>query len=69
MKTAEKFEEVPPTKHELIVAAARKLFARMKWPVIDVTRRSIEETATAILQHYAAARERAAAPGPASRGR
>ena len=27
MKTAEKFEEAPPTKHELIVAAARKLFA------------------------------------------
>ncbi len=27
MKTAEKFKEAPPTKHELIVAAARKLFA------------------------------------------
>ncbi len=26
MQTAEKFEEAPPTKHELIVAAARKLF-------------------------------------------
>ena len=31
------------------VAAARKLFARHNWPVIDVTRRSIEETAAAIL--------------------
>lgn len=27
MQIADKFEEAPPTKHELIVAAARKLFA------------------------------------------
>jgi regulator of PEP synthase PpsR (kinase-PPPase family) len=27
------------------------LFERQKWPVIDVTRRSIEETAAAVLQH------------------
>ncbi|MSP83642.1 MAG: kinase/pyrophosphorylase [Alphaproteobacteria bacterium] len=32
------------------VAAARRLFAEHRWPVIDVTRRSIEETAAAILQ-------------------
>ena len=31
---------------------ARRLFAKGKWPVIDVTRRSIEETAAAILQLY-----------------
>jgi regulator of PEP synthase PpsR (kinase-PPPase family) len=31
------------------VTHARKLFARNKWPVIDVTRRSIEETAAAVL--------------------
>lgn len=30
--------------------AAKKIFARMGWPVIDVTRRSIEETAAMILQ-------------------
>ncbi len=35
------------------VVAARRLFAEKGWPVIDVTRRSIEETAAAILQHYA----------------
>ena len=29
--------------------AARRLFAQQGWPVIDVTRRSIEETAAAIL--------------------
>jgi [pyruvate, water dikinase]-phosphate phosphotransferase / [pyruvate, water dikinase] kinase len=32
------------------VSAARRLFAERHWPVIDVTRRSIEETAAAILK-------------------
>lgn len=32
---------------------ARRLFARHGWPVIDVTRRSIEEAAASILQLYA----------------
>jgi hypothetical protein len=32
------------------VAAARRLFAERQWPVIDVTRRSIEETAAAVLK-------------------
>jgi regulator of PEP synthase PpsR (kinase-PPPase family) len=31
------------------VAVARRLFADNGWPVIDVTRRSIEETAAAII--------------------
>jgi regulator of PEP synthase PpsR (kinase-PPPase family) len=34
------------------VAATRRLFARHRWPVIDVTRRSIEETAAAIMTLY-----------------
>lgn len=34
------------------VTRARKLFDRHNWPVIDVTRRSIEETAAAILDLY-----------------
>ena len=34
------------------VAASRKLFAKHRWPTIDVTRRSIEETAAAILDLY-----------------
>lgn len=38
------------------VAAARRLFTKNKWPVVDVTRRSIEETAAAILQRYEKAR-------------
>ncbi len=33
------------------VADARRMFERNGWPVIDVTRRSIEETAAAVLQH------------------
>jgi regulator of PEP synthase PpsR (kinase-PPPase family) len=33
------------------IAESRKLFQKHKWPVIDVTRRSVEETAATILQH------------------
>lgn len=33
------------------IAESRRLFARNRWPVIDVTRRSIEETAAAIIEH------------------
>ncbi|MGE5202154.1 MAG: kinase/pyrophosphorylase, partial [Acidobacteriota bacterium] len=32
------------------VTMARRLFSERQWPVIDVTRRSIEETAAAILK-------------------
>ncbi len=35
------------------VTEARKLFNKNGWLVIDVTRRSIEETAATILSHYA----------------
>ena len=34
------------------LASARRLFERHGWPVIDVTRRSIEETSAAILHLY-----------------
>lgn len=36
------------------VADARRFFARHKWPIIDVTGRSIEETAATVLKLYAA---------------
>ena len=36
---------------------ARRLYARRKWATIDVTRRSIEETAAAILQMLQVRRE------------
>ena len=32
------------------VAQSRRLFARQGWPVIDVTQRSIEETAATIIR-------------------
>ncbi|MEE8532743.1 MAG: pyruvate, water dikinase regulatory protein [Alphaproteobacteria bacterium] len=35
------------------VLTARRTYAKHRWPVIDVTRRSIEEIAAAILQHMA----------------
>ena len=42
------------------VAFARKLFTKHRWPVIDVTRRSIEETAAAIMTQLAEHRVEAA---------
>ncbi len=40
------------------IAASRKLCARQGWPVIDVTRRSIEETAASILGLLAEKRQK-----------
>jgi [pyruvate, water dikinase]-phosphate phosphotransferase / [pyruvate, water dikinase] kinase len=34
------------------VREARRIFVQMHWPVIDVTRRSIEETAAAIMKLF-----------------
>jgi [pyruvate, water dikinase]-phosphate phosphotransferase / [pyruvate, water dikinase] kinase len=34
------------------ITAARRIYDRNEWPVIDVTRRSIEETAAAVLDLY-----------------
>jgi [pyruvate, water dikinase]-phosphate phosphotransferase / [pyruvate, water dikinase] kinase len=42
------------------VQAARRLFAQHNWPVIDVTRRSIEETAAAIINIYNQREEKSA---------
>jgi regulator of PEP synthase PpsR (kinase-PPPase family) len=39
------------------IAAARRLFAEKGWPVIDVTRRSIEETAAAVLALHSRAEQ------------
>jgi hypothetical protein len=38
------------------LASSRRLFAQNGWPMIDVTRRSIEETAAAIIDLYKAHR-------------
>ncbi len=45
------------------IAASRRLFAERNWPVIDVSRRSIEETAAAILDLYRAHRLKFIAEG------
>ena len=42
------------------VAASRRLCAKHNWPLIDVTRRSIEETAAAVLAHLGERRRRKA---------
>src|SRR6185295_7932885 len=45
------------------VAFARRMFADNGWPVIDVTRRSIEETAAAVIKLHAERQERPAEMG------
>jgi len=44
------------------ISEARKLFSKHAWPVIDVTRRSIEETAAGIYQLYTRLHEEAETP-------
>jgi regulator of PEP synthase PpsR (kinase-PPPase family) len=41
------------------VVAARQFFNRHGWPTLDVSRRSIEETAAAIMELMATKREKA----------
>jgi regulator of PEP synthase PpsR (kinase-PPPase family) len=45
------YVELEQVRQEIL--EARKLFAKSRWPVIDVTRRSIEETASEIFELYA----------------
>ena len=40
------------------ITAARKLFGERKWPVIDVTRKSIEEVAATVIKMHPRHRER-----------
>ncbi len=55
---------VDEEKVEQEVAFARRLFADNGWPVIDVTRRSIEETAAAIIKLLGERRARSQPPRP-----
>ncbi|MEE8334000.1 MAG: kinase/pyrophosphorylase, partial [Alphaproteobacteria bacterium] len=43
---------VDPEQVKQEILEARRLFTRMRWPVIDVSRRSIEETAAEITNLY-----------------
>jgi [pyruvate, water dikinase]-phosphate phosphotransferase / [pyruvate, water dikinase] kinase len=54
------YAELERVRAELVYA--RRLFTRYGWPVIDVTRRSVEETAAAIFQLMQARRVRENAP-------
>ena len=44
------------------ISESRKLFSRNKWPVIDVTRRSVEETAATIIQMHQERQEKMGLP-------
>jgi len=50
------YVDVEAVKAELLWA--RRLCAKRGWPVVDVTRRSIEETAATVIQHMEAWHER-----------
>lgn len=54
-------EYIDPDAVKREVVAARRLFASRGWPVLDVSRRSIEETAAAIMQLLTERRERQSA--------
>jgi len=40
------------------VRKARRLFTKNNWPIIDVTRRSVEETAAAVIQLHTSWQEK-----------
>ena len=53
LNQAPETDYVDPQAVNAELAFARRLFGDNGWPVIDVTRRSIEETALAIVKLYA----------------
>ncbi len=56
LQSIQQNEQTNYTDTELIeqeIQETRKLFRSKRWPVIDVSKRSVEETAATILQYYA----------------
>ncbi len=51
---------IDPERVREEIRAAQRLFAQQGWPVIDVTRKSVEETAAIILQMYQDRKQKAA---------
>ena len=47
-KTSTNYSDLDKIKVEL--SEARRLFADKNWPTIDVSKRSVEETATEVIQ-------------------
>ena len=61
LQETDETDYIDPDVIEAEMTEAKRLFARQSWPIIDVTRRSIEEVATAILnlhQEHVEARDR-----------
>ncbi len=52
IKQDEETNYVDSENIQMELQESRRLFHRHRWPVIDVTRRSVEETAATILQYY-----------------
>lgn len=50
------YTDMEVIKEELL--EARKMFTKYNWPVIDVTRRSVEETSANIIQYFQQKRDR-----------
>ncbi|MEM7042287.1 MAG: pyruvate, water dikinase regulatory protein [Pseudomonadota bacterium] len=59
LRLSDDYTELERVRAELVYA--RRLFAKYDWPVIDVTRRSVEETAAAVFQLFQGRVGRAAA--------
>ena len=60
MNTLQETESINYTNLEKIskeVEEAKKTFKKYKWPTIDVTRKSVEETAASIIKIYEITKE------------
>ena len=60
MNTLQESENINYTNLEKIskeVEEAKKTFKKYKWPTIDVTRKSVEETAASIIKIYEISKE------------
>jgi len=63
LNQAQTTDYVDPEQVRSEVAEARRYFAKHRWPVLDVTRRAIEETAAEILSLLARRGRSAGIPG------
>jgi hypothetical protein len=52
LKQEEETNYIDPDAIQAELEASRKLFNKHRWPVIDVSKRSVEETVATIMQHY-----------------
>ena len=60
MNTLQETENINYTNFEKIskeVEEAKKTFKKYKWPTIDVTRKSVEETAASVIKIYEISKE------------